>query len=405
MKFGGSSVADLERIQHVARRVVERAADRPVVVVVSAMGKTTNELIAMARRLMDPPPARELDMLLSTGERGAMTLVAIAIAALGRQAISLTGSQCGIITDHQHGRARIVEVRPFRVLDELAAGHIVIVGGFQGVSYKREVTTLGRGGSDTTAVALAAAIGADCEIYSDVDGVYTADPREIPSAQRLDVLSSTETLALARGGAKVLHAQAVQLADERGIAIYARHSDPAVTGETVVRRNIPARSGVRAVTSDPSILSVRLSLNTHSEHTLPTLARELGPLGLRYFQLDRGGASGLLAQAQRTDRGEVLARLGAVARRLGHALLALECVDGVALVSAIGSGVEDRPELAVTACEGLAQVGARVREMYTDTLSLSFLVPAEDRAVAQQALHELFIGRASDAPARDGVPV
>jgi len=405
MKFGGSSVADLERIQHVARRVVERAADRPVVVVVSAMGKTTNELIAMARRLADPPPARELDMLLSTGERGAMTLVAIAIAALGRQAISLTGSQCGIITDHQHGRARIVEVRPFRVLDELAAGHIVIVGGFQGVSYKREVTTLGRGGSDTTAVALAAAIGADCEIYSDVDGVYTADPREIPSAQRLDVLSYAETLALARGGAKVLHAQAVQLAEERGIAIYARHSDPSISGETVVRRNIPVKTGVRAVTSDPSILAVRLSLHTCSEDTLPALARELGPLGLRYFQLDRRGASGLLAQAQRTDRGEVLARLGAVARRLGHALLELECVDGLALVSAIGSGVEDRPELAASACEGLAQVGARVREMYTDTLSLSFLVPAEDRAIAQRALHELFIARASDAPARDGVPV
>ena len=145
---------------------------------------------------MDPPPARELDMLLSTGERNAMALLAIAIHARGQRAISLTGSQCGIITDHQPGRARIVEVRPFRILDEIAAGQIVIVGGFQGVSYKREVTTLGRGGSDTSAVALAAALGADCEIYSDVDGVYDADPRDVSGASRIDELDYEQAQAL-----------------------------------------------------------------------------------------------------------------------------------------------------------------------------------------------------------------
>ena len=206
MKFGGSSVADLERLRHVARRVVERAAQQPVVVVVSAMGKTTDALLTQARALADPPPARELDMLLTTGEREAMTLLAIAIQSLGRRAISLTGSQCGIITDHQHGRARIMEVRPFRIDDELAAGNIVIVGGFQGVSYKREVTTLGRGGSDTTAVALAAALAADCEIYSDVDGVYSADPSEVPDARRIPEISYETMQALARAGARVLHA-------------------------------------------------------------------------------------------------------------------------------------------------------------------------------------------------------
>ncbi|MCA9690951.1 MAG: aspartate kinase, partial [Myxococcales bacterium] len=153
MKFGGSSVADLERLRRVARRVVARAQERKVAVVVSAMGKTTNNLVAEACALLDPPPARELDMLMTTGERISMALLAIAIAAEGRTAISLTGSQCGIITNHQAGRARIVEVRPFRVEDEWAEGHVVIVGGFAGVSYKREVTTLGRGGSDTTAVA------------------------------------------------------------------------------------------------------------------------------------------------------------------------------------------------------------------------------------------------------------
>jgi aspartate kinase len=273
MKFGGSSVADLERLGRVARRVVERAAVQPVVVVVSAMGKTTDALLRQARTLSDPPPARELDMLLSTGERESMTLLAIAIHALGRQAISLTGSQCGIITDHQHGRARIIEVRPFRILDELAAGHIVIVGGFQGVSYKREVTTLGRGGSDSSAVALAAALSADCEIYSDVDGVYSADPSEVPDAQRLPEISYDTMQALARAGAKVLHAQAVQLAEERGIAIYARHSRPEHTGETVIRRNPAAIPGVLAIASDPAVAALQLSLVPGRTHLTPTTDR------------------------------------------------------------------------------------------------------------------------------------
>jgi aspartate kinase len=395
MKFGGSSVADLARIQQVARRIVDRAATQPVVAVVSAMGKTTNELIAMARALLEPPPARELDMLLSTGERSSMTLLAIAIAALGRQAISLTGSQCGIITDHQHGRARVVEVRPFRVLDELAAGHIVIVGGFQGVSYKREVTTLGRGGSDTTAVALAAAIGADCEIYSDVDGVYSADPREVPDAQRIDALSYGEMQALARAGAKVLHAQAVQLAEERGIAIYARHTHPDIRGETVVRKNPPARTGVRAVTSDASALAVRLSLAPWARGHVPKLIRELGPLGLRYMQVDERGATGFLSQAQRTDSGDVVAGLGAVARGLAGDLAALELVDGLAPVSCVGAGLEDDPELVARACDRLHAAAVAVRGLHSDSHSLAFVVPATQRVIAVRTLHDAFVARRS----------
>lgn len=395
MKFGGSSVADLERIRHCARRVVERAATQPVVVVVSAMGQTTNELLAMARALIDPPPARELDMLLSTGERGSMTLLALAIAALGRQAISLTGSQCGIITDHQHGRARIVEVRPFRVLDELAAGNIVIISGFQGVSYKRDVTTLGRGGSDTTAVALAAAIGADCEIYSDVDGVYSADPREVPDAQRLDTLSYGEMQALARAGAKVLHAQAVELAEERGIAIYARHSRPQIAGETIIRANPPSRRAVRAVASDASIVAIHLSFRAcPSEHFLEA-TRQLGPLGLRYLRIDQRGAQGFLSQAQRTDSSEALARLGAFARGLGRDLTAIECVEGYALVTCVGSGLEDNPDVVTRACECLHATQVMVRAVHTDTHSLAFVVASAQRTRAVQALHSAFIRRRS----------
>lgn len=393
MKFGGSSVADLERIRHCARRVVERAAVQPVVVVVSAMGQTTNQLLAMARALIDPPPARELDMLLSTGERGSMTLLALAITALGRQAISLTGSQCGIITDHQHGRARIVEVRPFRVLDELAAGNIVIIGGFQGVSYKRDVTTLGRGGSDTTAVALAAALDADCEIYSDVDGVYSADPREVPDAERLDSLSYGEMQALARAGAKVLHSQAVLLAEERGIAIYARHSRPDVTGETIIRKNPPTRPGVRAVASDGSIVTIRLSLRAGSSRHVPEVIRQLAPLGLRYLRIDEHGATGFLSLAQRTDGSEALARLGAFTRSLGRDLDGIECIEGLALVSCIGSGLEENPEAMARAYESLHAEGISVREAHTDSHSLAFLVACEQRARAVQALHATFLAR------------
>lgn len=198
-KYGGSSVADLDRIQRVADRVAAtRAAGHGVVVVVSAMGDTTDELLGLARRVTENPSRRELDMLLSAGERISMALLSLALNARGVPALSFTGSQSGIITNDVHTNARIVEVRPYRVQDELAQGKVVIVAGYQGVSYKKEVTTLGRGGSDTTAVALAAALDAErCEIYSDVDGVYSADPRQVPEARRLAEISYEEMQELA----------------------------------------------------------------------------------------------------------------------------------------------------------------------------------------------------------------
>lgn len=223
-KYGGSSVADPGKLKKVAERVMRtKTAGYDVVVVVSAMGGTTDELLELAKTISLNPDRRELDMLLSAGERISMALLSMAIRELGGDAISFTGSQSGIITNDRHIDARIIEVRPFRILDELARGKIVVVAGYQGVSYRREITTLGRGGSDTTAVALAAALGADwCEICSDVDGVYTADPRVVPQARRISHLSYEETQELAEAGAKVLNAQAVEFAKERGIAIYAR---------------------------------------------------------------------------------------------------------------------------------------------------------------------------------------
>jgi aspartate kinase len=279
-KYGGSSVADVTRMQQVADRVMQtRRAGHDVVVVVSAMGDTTDDLLSLAKRVSPNPDRRELDMLLTAGERIAMALLSMAIRELGGDAISFTGSQSGIITNDRHVDARIIEVRPFRVQDELARGKIVVIAGYQGVSYRREVTTLGRGGSDTTAVAMAAALGAEyCEICSDVDGVYTADPRVVPLATRIGTLSYEETQELAESGAKVLNAQAVEFAKEKGIAIYARATrsplpghDPSADG-TVVRRHPPRMPGtVVGVASERDVLVLEADRPAETQEVLALL--------------------------------------------------------------------------------------------------------------------------------------
>src|ERR1700720_461024 len=262
-KYGGSSVADVGRIKQVAARVMRtKQAGHDVVVVVSAMGDTTDDLLGLAKQVSSSPDRRELDMLLTAGERISMALLSIAIRDLGGDAISFTGSQSGIITNDRHVDARIIEVRPFRIQDELARRKIVVVAGYQGVSYRREVTTLGRGGSGTTAVAMAAALEAEwCEICSDVDGVYTGDPRVVPEAQRIGALNYEETQELAESGARVLNAQAVEFAKDQGIAIYARATtsplpgpDPSSDG-TVVRKSAPRMPGsVVGVASERDVI-------------------------------------------------------------------------------------------------------------------------------------------------------
>lgn len=248
-KYGGSSLSDPEKLKKISMMIAAVKQQRyDVVAVVSAMGKTTNQLIEMAKGLSDNPDKRELDMLLSTGERITMALLCIALNELGVDAISLTGSQSGIITNDRNNDARVIEVRPFRVQDELAKGKVVVIGGFQGVSYKRDITTLGRGGSDTSAVALAAALKAErCEIYSDIDGVYTADPNIIKDAKHLPEMSYQQLQEMSEAGAKVLNAQAVQFAKEAKIALYTRSTfNPG--NETVIRETAPADS--------PSVIAV-----------------------------------------------------------------------------------------------------------------------------------------------------
>jgi aspartate kinase len=263
-KYGGSSLADVDKIIKVAQmiaRVKHQGMD--VAVVVSAMGKTTNQLVEMARSIAPKPSRREMDMLLSTGERITMSLLCMALQQLGVDSVSLTGSQCGIITNHRHNDAQVIEVRPFRVQDELADGKVVVVGGFQGVSYKRDITTLGRGGSDTTAVALAAALDAErCEIYSDVDGVYSADPAVVVDARHLPEISYPVMQEMSAAGAKVLNAQAVQFAKEKQIAIYAGSTFNR-RKETIVRKIAPGRVvGVQAIVSEKEITRLHIKGKT-----------------------------------------------------------------------------------------------------------------------------------------------
>jgi aspartate kinase len=257
-KYGGSSVADVDKLKKIASMIASvKKQGIDVVVVVSAMGKTTNQLIEMAKAISPDPPRREIDMLLSTGERTSMALLCIALHEEGIESISLTGSQAGIITNDRHNDARVIEVRPVRVFDELDKGKVVVIGGFQGVSYKRDITTLGRGGSDTSAVALAAALNAErCEIYSDVDGVYTTDPNIVKEASHLPEISYQQIQEMAEAGAKVLNAQAVQFAKESKIVLYARNTfNP---GKETIIKNVSKKelSGVLAVVYEKEIVRV-----------------------------------------------------------------------------------------------------------------------------------------------------
>jgi aspartate kinase len=257
-KYGGSSVADVDKLKKISSMIASvKKHGIDVVVVVSAMGKTTNQLIEMAKAISPDPPRREMDMLLSTGERTSMALLCIALHQEGIESISLTGSQAGIITNDRHNDARVIEVRPIRVLDELEKGKVVVIGGFQGVSYKRDITTLGRGGSDTSAVALAAALNAErCEIYSDVDGVYTTDPNIVKEAKHLPEISYQQIQEMAEAGAKVLNAQAVQFAKEAKIALYAR--DTFNPGKETIIKDVSKKelSGVLAVVYEKEIVRV-----------------------------------------------------------------------------------------------------------------------------------------------------
>ncbi len=377
-KYGGSSVADVERIRKVAARVAARRADgHQMVVVVSAMGDTTDELLTLAKRMSADPPRRELDMLLTCGERISMALLSMALHEHGVPAISFTGSQSGIITDDAHSQARIVEVRPIRIQEELGKGKVVIVAGYQGVSRNREVTTLGRGGSDTTAVALAAALGAEaCEIYSDVDGVFSADPRVVPDARKLEALDYETMQELASAGARVLNAQAVEFARNAGIVIEARSTHGGGTGSRIGPEPVP----VRAVASDTEIRVLEVA-DGQLEPVLRQLAQ--GEVRLRLVAGTRGAAGRMLVVVPLQDVHGVEAFDVAV-RALGA-----EPRPGLGTVTLAGPGVGTDIELLARCLGAGAALGIDVRAVHGSPLQLTFVVDTARVGELARELHRL----------------
>jgi aspartate kinase len=389
-KYGGSSVADVAKLKQVADRVMRtRRAGHDVVVVVSAMGDTTDDLLALARQVSANPDRRELDMLLTAGERIAMALLSIAIRELGGDAVSFTGSQSGIITNDRHADARIIEVRPVRVQDELARGKIVVIAGYQGMSYRRDVTTLGRGGSDTTAVAMAAALGAEyCEICSDVDGVYTADPRIVPTARRVDALTYEETQELAESGARVLNAQAVEFAKERGIAIYARATasplpgpDPSADG-TVVRKHPPRQPGtVVGVASEKDVIVFA------ADRTSSALLELLDRHHVAGKQLHVSGDRLTLVVSRENLHGEARVR-DEVASRLGGAV---RIADTLGALSVVGAGINASFDNLRRGSTALAGAGIAAHDISTSSFRITWLIDRARLDDAVRLLHATFL--------------
>ncbi len=392
-KYGGSSVADVDKLVRVARRVVAtKRAGNDVVVVVSAMGKATDGLLALAKQVAaqagdtKDPPRRELDMLLSTGERVSMALLSIAIQALGEDAISFTGSQSGILTNDRHFDARIIEVRPHRIEDELARGRIVIIAGYQGMSYRREITTLGRGGSDTTAVALAAALEAErCEIYSDVDGVYSADPRIVPDAKHLPELDHAMLQEMAECGAKVLCAQAVEWARRANIAIYARSTfdTDEEPKQTVVRKFGPRHDlRARAVVGESNIVLGRLADANKLEAVL-RLAGETN-VPLKDVYVDDRGFSFVVSLLNVPD-------WRVAKQRLVEAEPSLVLTEDVAVVSVVGDGLAATTEPLVRFVSTLRGANATALTFTATPLRLGAVIAKDALSEAQRALHRVFV--------------
>ena len=393
MKFGGSSVADPDKIRHVARRLVDaRELGLRVVATVSAMGDTTDSLLELARKVSPSPQPRELDMLLSTGERIACALVAMAVSDLGHEAVSFTGSQAGIITDPVHTKAKIREITPVRIVRALEDGKIVLVAGFQGFSRDTmDVTTLGRGGTDATAVALAAALGATCEIYSDVPGVFTADPRMVPEARKLDVVSYEEMLEMAASGAKVLMLRAVELARGHDVPIHARStfSDEAGTwvqgtggmeqpivsavthsqDEVVIHlRNVPDRPGSAAAIFD-AVAAEHVNVDT----ILQNVVHGAAELSISVPEDDVAATRRALERAQ-----EVIGPIE------------IEEVHDLGKVSIIGAGMRSHPGVAARMFRTLADESINIRLISTSPIKISCLVARPDVESAVRALHAAF---------------
>jgi aspartate kinase len=398
-KYGGSSVGDAEKIKRVAQRIVDARRDgHDVVVVVSAMGDSTDELLDLAQQVSPLPPPRELDMLLTAGERISMALLAMAIANLGFEARSFTGSQAGVITDSSHGRARIIDVTPGRIRTALDAGYIAIVAGFQGVSQDtKDITTLGRGGSDTTAVALAAALDAEvCEIYTDVDGVFSADPRIVPSARKLDRISYEEMLEMAASGAKVLMLRCVEYARRYGVRVHVRSSFSERAGTWVVA--VPEEeqveqaiiSGVAHDLSEARVTVVGVPDKPGEAAAIFGVVAE-AEVNIDMIVQNVSGSTGrtdISFTLPKTDGPKAMAALEKVRTEIGFESLLYD--DHVGKVSLVGAGMRSHPGVSAKFFEALAAAAVNVQNISTSEIRISVVCQDTDVPAAVRAVHEAF---------------
>jgi aspartate kinase len=393
MKFGGSSVADPEKIKNVAQRLVEaRERGVRVVATVSAMGDTTDGLLALAHEVSPDPYPRELDMLLSTGERIACALVAMAVHDLGYEAVSYTGSQAGIITDPVHTKAKIREITPVRVLEALDQGRIVLVAGYQGFSRDTmDVTTLGRGGTDATAVALAGALGASCEIYSDVLGVFTADPRIVPEARKLDRVSYEEMLEMAASGAKVLMLRAVELARGQGVRIHARSTFSNEPGTWIEDGAELEQPVVSAVTHSEDEVVFDLGGLPDRPGTAAAIFDAVAAEHVNVDTILQNVVHGLAALSFSVPLDDVPAtRRALVEAEEAIGRLEVHEIGDLGKVSLVGAGMRSHPGVAALMFQTLADKGINLRVISTSPIKVSCLIPRSDVARAVRALHVIF---------------
>ena len=391
-KYGGTSVGSPERIQHVAERIVRtRRGGADLVVVVSAMGDATDDLIGLARQVSTRSHPREMDMLLTAGERISMALVSMAVNDRGQEAVSFTGSQSGIVTDASHTRAKILEVKADRIREELNRGRVVIVAGFQGVSRDREVTTLGRGGSDTTAVALAAALGAsECEIYTDVDGVYTSDPRIVPGARKISRLSYDEMLELASLGAKVLHNRSVEIARRFGVPLHVRSSFNWNEGSRVVRGNSMEQVVIRGIAHDTDVAKIALVGVPDRPGIASEIFQAVGGQGVNVRMIvQASGADGkndVTFTVGSHEVSTVLPVLEQVRKQIGARAFLYD--PDVAMLSVVGEGLATSPGTAGRVFAALAAAGVNIDLISTSSITITCVVRQADAERAVRSLHE-----------------
>ncbi|HET6498366.1 MAG TPA: aspartate kinase [Coriobacteriia bacterium] len=394
-KFGGTSVGSTERIMSVARRLVARkSAGDQVVAVVSAMGDVTDELIARAGEISHEPPEREMDMLLATGEQVTIALLAMAIHSLGHEAISFTGPQVGIVTDAGHTKAKIREVRAERVREALERGQIAIVAGFQGVTEDGHITTLGRGGSDTTAVAVAAGIGADvCEIYTDVDGVFTADPRVVPEARRIGSISYEEMLEMAATGARVLQLRAVEFARNHGVVLHCRSSFHDSDG-TIVREgdNAMEQAIISGVTHDVSEAKVTIRDVPDRPGVAAAVFGRLAEANVNVDMIiqnvSESGTTDISFTTPKEDLVRARRATQAVVEELGARAWHVD--EAVAKVSLVGAGMKTHPGVAAQMFRALADAGVNLDMISTSSIRISCVIAADEVERAVRALHASF---------------